>query len=69
MPSPEAIALHVAHASALIVSVSVPLGLLGSAIEKFGHVFNRPKVEAFGDKLEKFFVDLPGLLNPKGSGK
>ncbi len=69
MPSPDAIATYLASATAAIISVSVPLGLLGSAIEKFGHVFLMPRVEAFGDKLEKFFFDLPGLLAPKGSGK
>ncbi len=69
MPSPEAVAAYVAQAVAVIVSVSVPLGLLGSAIEKFGHVFLMPRVEAFGDKLEKFFFDLPGLMSKPGSGK
>ncbi len=51
---------------AYVVAVSVPLGLIGSAVEKFGKSFGFPKVEAFGDKVEKFFFDLPGLL---GLGK
>ncbi len=51
---------------AALVSISVPAGLVGTAIEHAGKVFGLPKVETFGDKVEKFFFDLPGLL---GRGK
>jgi hypothetical protein len=47
---------------AALVTFSVPLGLLGSVIEHVGVVFGFPRVAAFGDKVEKFFFDLPGLL-------
>lgn len=62
MPSPADIGLYIATALAYVATVSVPLGLLGSAVEKFGAAFGLPKVEAFGDKVEKFFFDLPGFL-------
>lgn len=62
MPTPEEIGLYIATALAYVATVSVPLGLLGSAVEKFGAIFALPKVEAVGDKIEKFFFDLPGLL-------
>jgi hypothetical protein len=65
MPTPQEIGLYIATAMAYVATVSVPLGLLGSAIEKFGASFKLPAVEAFGDKVEKFFFDLPGLFEGK----
>lgn len=69
MPSADQITAYLTAGIAALVTLSVPLGLLGSAIERFGYGFGFPKIEAFGDKLEKFFFDLPGLLGKKGSGK
>jgi hypothetical protein len=43
-------------------AVAVPLGLLGTVIEHFGRVFGLPRVEAFGQKLEDFFTNVPALL-------
>jgi hypothetical protein len=62
MPTPADIGMYIATAMAYVATVSVPLGLLGSTVEAFGRAFALPKVEAFGDKIEKFFFDLPGLL-------
>jgi hypothetical protein len=43
-------------------AVAVPLGLLGTVIEHFGKSFGLPKIEAFGQKLEDFFTNVPSLL-------
>lgn len=65
MPTFDQIVQYLTAGIAALVTISVPLGLLGSAIELFGARFGFPKVEALGDKIEKFFFDLPGLLSRK----
>ncbi len=65
MPSPDQIVQYTAAFGAALFAlakVAVPLGLLGSAVELFGKRFGLPKVEAFGDRVEKFCFDLPGLF-------
>ncbi len=63
MPTPAEIGLYIATALAYVATVSVPLGMVGTAVEAFGKRFALPAVEAFGDKVEKFFFDLPGLFD------
>lgn len=67
MPNIEQITTYLTAGIAALVTISIPLGLLGSVIERFGLRFGLPKVEALGDKIEKFFFDLPGLLTRKPS--
>ncbi len=65
MPSPDQIVAYAAAFGAALFAlakVAVPVGLVGSAVELFGKRFGLPRVEAFGDKVEKFCFDLPGLL-------
>lgn len=55
--SPETLLLVLAFAQA----VSFALGLVGSAIEELGAKAQWPAVEAFGQRIEAFFSDLPKL--------
>jgi hypothetical protein len=65
MPTIEQVTLYLTAGITALVTISVPLGLLGSLVELFGARFGLPKVEMIGDKIEKFFFDLPGLLTRK----
>lgn len=49
-------------AALAFAKISIPAGLAGSVIKLFGRSFGLPKVEAFGQKVEAFFSDVPGLI-------
>lgn len=52
----------VGAATLAFAKVAVPAGLAGSLIELFGKVFHLPRVEAFGQKVEDFFANVPSLI-------
>jgi hypothetical protein len=68
MPTPDQILVYATSAGALLFAaakVMVPIGLAGTALELVGKHFGLPKVEAFGDKLEKLAFDLGDLFKSK----
>lgn len=56
------IAGSVGAAALAFAKISVPAGLAGSVIKLFGKSFSLPRVEAFGQKVEDFFSNVPALI-------
>ena len=68
MPTPDQIVVFAASAGALLFAaakVMVPIGLAGTALELVGKRFGLPRLEAFGDTLEKLAFDLGDLFGSK----